>query len=339
MLASSFSFLTPWAGLLVVVAAVPLLALAYAQRRVARVRVALRLPEPQERPFIARAFLLFAVVVLLVLAATQPVLQSRSALHARTDAQVFAVLDTSRSMLAAPSPGGTARLARAKAIAERVDAELGNVPVGVATFTDRVIPDLFPTADGAAVEGVLRSVQIDDPPPREVSTVATTFAALSNLATQGFFADSIHKRAVLLLTDGESGPFDAGAVAAAFSRAGIALVIDRVGGGGDRVWRPNGTPEANYRPDPAGARASVTQLASAVQEPVTSDPTAALRRALGAGPTRAVGQTTRTRTLAPYLALLALLPLVCVFMNGALVKVFAWRNIALRMVPRSRRVE
>ena len=339
MLAASLSFLTPWAGVLLVLAVVPVVALAYAARRAARVRVALRLPDPPGRAAAARSALVVAVVALLTLGATQPVLQSRSTLHARADAQVLIVLDTSRSMLAAPSPTSRTRLARARAIAEGVDAQLADVPVGVATFTDRVLPDLFPTADAAAVEGVLRAVTVDDPPPREVNTVATTFDALSSLGTDGFFPARIRKRAVLLLTDGESGPFDAASVAQALRRARVSLVIDRVGTGADRVWRPNGTLEVNYRPDPAGARASVSQLAAAVREPATSDPAAALRRAIGSGPTRAAGQTTRTRTLAPYAVLLALVPLLALFLEGGFAKVFAWRNITSVVSTGSRRAE
>lgn len=337
MVAASLSFLTPWAGLLLLLAVVPAASLAYGTRRAARVRQALRLPDPPGRSAVTRSLLVIAVVALLTLGATQPVLQSRSALRARADAQVLVVLDTSRSMLAAPSPSSRTRLARARAIAESVAGQLAGVPVGVATFTDRVLPDLFPTADVGAVDGVLRSVGADDPPPREVGTVATTFDALSSLGTQGFFPQRVQRRAVLLLTDGESAPFDAGSVGDALRRAGVALVIDRVGGGADRVWRSNGTPEANYRPDPAGARASVAQLAGAVREPVTANPVAALRRAIGSGPTKAAGQTTRTRTLAPYAVLLALMPLLVLFLNGGFGKVFAWRNIGPSVVTGSRR--
>lgn len=337
MLASSLVFLTPWAALVAVAAVVPAAALLYAARRVGQVRRLLGLGAPAERSLVARTLLVLAVVGLLVLAATQPVLRTTAALHARTDAQVFVVLDTSRSMLAAPAPGATTRLARAKSIAEQVAASLRGVPVGVATFTDRVLPDLFPTADSGAVDGVLRSVKIEDPPPRDVNTVATTFDALSSVATQGFFLGGVHKRAVLLITDGESRPFDPHALASALGHAGITLVIDRVGGGADRVWRANGTAEANYRPDPAGARAAVAQLAAATRESATGDPTSELQRALGSGPTHAVGQTAETKTLAPYVALLALLPLLALFVNPGWFRVFTSRNIAVDVVPRSGR--
>jgi hypothetical protein len=84
--------------------------------------------------------------------------------------------------------------------------------------------------------------------------------------------------------------------------------VIRVGGGGDRVWKPNGTPEANYRPDPAGAALNVSRLRTATGG--GGDAAGIVSRALGNGPTRVVGVEPRTRTLSPYIALLALVPLV-----------------------------
>jgi hypothetical protein len=254
---------------------------------------------------VRRASLSAAVVVLLALAAMQPALRSHSSLRERTDAQAFVVLDTSRSMAAAPTPNGPTRLQRAKAIALRLGSELGNVPVGVATFTDRVLPDLFPTPDRAAYDSTVASVGIEDPPPRDVNPVATTFDALTALATQGFFPDSARKRVVLLLTDGESAPFDPGGVASALDRGGIRLAVIRVGGGGERVWT-NGRPEALYHADPAGARRSIATLDEALGRPPGSSPIAFVRRALGSGPTTAVAVEPKTRTLAPLVVLVAL---------------------------------
>ena len=131
----------------------------------------------------------------------------------RTDAQAFVVIDTSRSMAARPSPTGASRLQRAKQLALAIGPQLGDVPVGVATFTDRVLPDLFPTSDRATYDSTVSALGIEDPPPEEISTVATTFDALQQVATSGFFPDSVRKRAVILITDGESRPFDPAAVA------------------------------------------------------------------------------------------------------------------------------
>lgn len=308
--AASLSFLTPRAGAALLLALVPLVALGIGARRVERVREVLRLTPAAHSHNRRRAGLLVLTIALLALAATQPVVRTQASLRTRTDAQVFVVLDTSRSMAAAPSPRGATRLARAKRIAISLGSRLGDVPVGVATFTDRVLPDLFPTANRAAFDSSVSAVTIEDPPPREASTVATTFDALSALATQGFFPDGVHKRAVVVVTDGESAPFDPAAVASALAHHGVRLVVVRVGTGADRVWTQDGSPEPDYRPDPAGAQLAVASLEAALGDRDTSDPAAFARAAVGSGPSVRAGMELRTRTLAPVPALLALVPLL-----------------------------
>lgn len=315
MAAASFVFLTPWAALLALLAALPIAGFVLGTRRAETVRAALGLRSAPRASRLRRGSLSAAIVVLLALGATQPALRTHSSLRERTDAAAFVVIDTSRSMAAAASPSAPTRLARAKAIALRLGSELGDVPVGVATFTDRVLPDLFPTPDHAAYDSTVDSLGIEDPPPRDVNTVATTFDALSALGTQGFFPDSARKRVVLLLTDGESAPFDPSAVAAALVRGGIGLAVIRVGGGGERVWT-NRKPEAAYHADPAGARRSVATLDAALGRRPGSNALVFARRALGSGPTRAVATQPRTRTLAPLAELVALaLALVVAFEN------------------------
>ena len=219
------------------------------------------------------------------------------------------VLDVSRSMAAAPRPGARTRLARARSEALSIAAQLGDVPVGVATLTDRVLPDLFPTSDRAAFDSAASALTVEDPPPREVNTVATTFDALRQVATQGFFPQSVHKRAVVLVTDGESRPFDPTGVARSLGASGIQLALVRVGDGADRVWRPDGKPEANFRPDPRGAALSIGRLASAAHAPTGPGSARVVAQALGSGPSAVVGVQPRTRSLAPLPAILALVPL------------------------------
>jgi hypothetical protein len=307
MLGASFMFLTPRSAYLGLLAAVPVAAFALGVVRVERARRVLRLPPPEPRSRVGHAALIAAVVLLLALAAMQPAVRTQASLRERTDAQAFVVLDTSRSMLASPAPGASTRLAGAKRIALALAARLPGIPLGVATFTDRVLPDLFPTSDTGSFDSVVESLSVEDPPPRDVNTVATTFDALTATATQGFFPQSVRRRAVVLITDGESRAFDARGVADELSSHGIALAVVRVGSGADRVRRPDGTPEANFRPDPAGARIAVAQLRQAAG--TGADPAAVVSRALGSGPTRVIGVEPDTRTLSPLFALLALLPL------------------------------
>jgi Mg-chelatase subunit ChlD len=242
MLAFAVYFLTPRAAWLAVLTLVPLAALAVAARRVERVRRALRLPAPGSGDLRRRAALLTAVVLLLVLAAMQPAVRAQTSVRERSDAAAFVVVDVSRSMAASRSPGSATRLARAKQAALAVGAQLGGIPLGVATFTDRVLPDLFPTSDAAAFDSTIASLTVNSPPPRDVNTVATTFDALTALATQGFFRPSVHKRAVVLVTDGESRAFDPAGIADVLRSHGTALSVIRVGDGADRVWRSDGKP-------------------------------------------------------------------------------------------------
>jgi hypothetical protein len=307
MLGFAITFLTPRAAFLALLALVPLAAFVLASLRVERARRLLRLTPPGEAQLVRHAVLIMIPVLLLTLAAMQPAVRSHASVRARTDAAAFIVLDTSRSMLASPTPGGSSRLAEAKQVALELEEHLPGVPLGVATFTDRVLPDLFPTSDSAAYDSVVESVGIDAPPPEDVNTVATTFDALTQLATEGFFAQSQHKRAVLLVTDGESRAFDPANIGSTLSSHGIRLAVVRVGGGDDRVWKPNGKPEANFRPDPKGAAASIARLRAATGG--GTDAAGIVAKAIGSGPTTVVGLEPRTRTLSPFIALLALVPL------------------------------
>jgi hypothetical protein len=302
-------FLTPRAAWLALLALVPLAALAVAARRVARARRVLQLPDPGPGDRWRRAGLLVAVVLLLVLAAMQPAVRAETSVRERSDAAAFVVMDVSRSMAASHAPGSPTRLARAKQAALALGSQLGGIPLGVATFTDRVLPDLFPTSDTAAYDSTIASLTANSPPPRDVNTVATTFDALNALATQGFFRPSVKKRAVVLITDGESRAFDPAAIADVLRSHGTALSVIRVGDGADRVWRSDGKPEANFRPDPAGARLNVARLERAAGVAPGADAASVVKRAVGSGPTSVVGVEPRSRTLAPYVAALALLPL------------------------------
>ncbi len=313
MLALTFAFLTPLAALLALVAVLPLAALAVSGRRIESVRHVLRLQPATGPSRYRREAAIAGIVALLALAAMQPVLRTHRGLDSRTDAQLFVVLDTSRSMAAAPSPTSLTRLARAKRLAVELGAQFGDLPIGVATFTDRVLPNLFPTPNRAAFDSTVTSVQVEDPPPQNVSTVATNFDALGALATNGFFPDGVQKRVVVLLTDGESAPFDPGATASMLASHGVHLAIVRVGDGSDRVWAPSGKPEAGYRPDPSGGRRSVDELESALGDPRGQSAAAFVRHAVGVGPSAPVGVETRTVPLAPVPAVAALVLLIVIF--------------------------
>jgi hypothetical protein len=226
----------------------------------------------------------------------------------RRDAQVLFVVDTSRSMAAASGATGATRLARATAAAANLRASIPDVESGIATLTDRVLPNLLPVADIPSFDATLqRSVGIERPPPRSAAVRATTYTALSDIPPAGFFAPTAKRRVVVLLTDGESAPFNPGAVATSLRPAALVVV---------RIWRAGESivGEPAYRPDPAGA-AALAALASAAGGRVFGEDGigaagAALRAKLGSGPTARVTTRRRQETaLAPFVAIAALLPL------------------------------
>jgi hypothetical protein len=318
---ASLVLLTPLGALAAVTAVIPLGALALAGARERRGRESLGLPAPPAVSRLPRAAAAAAVPALLGLAAAQPAIETASRLHVRTDAEALFVLDNSRSMRASARPGAPTRLVRAKAAAVAIRDGIADVPSGVATLNDRVLPNLLANPDPAVFrQAVGQAVAIEQPPPASTSVVATSLAALGATATQNFFSPSARRRLLVVLTDGESEPFDPRQVARALGTGpGVRLVLVQVSRPGEAVYTA-GRPEAGYRPDPTAAQ-MLSSLASAAGGTVADEGSvgraiAAAEAALGTGPTVSTVRTTRTRTLAPFVVLVALVPLLLVLWPG-----------------------
>jgi VWA domain-containing protein len=314
---ASLTFLSPLGALACLAAVVPLAALGLAVRRGEQAAHVLRLRPARRRTALAPAVLAAAACVCAGLAAAQPALRLHERTAIRTRSEVLYVVDVSRSMAAAPSATGETRLARARAVVRRLHAAAADVPSGLAGMTDRVLPYLFPTADGATFDATLRqSVRVEAPPPQQVSHNATSFASLSSLAGNGWFDRSARSRTCVLVTDGESRSYDASAVAEALTAARCRLVVVRVGSSSDRVFGADGVPEAGYAPDPAAAQ-EVRSLAQAAGGPSfeagdVASAAAAVRRTAERGPAGHATKGLAEHALAPWLALAALvLALMC----------------------------
>ncbi|MEA2208328.1 MAG: hypothetical protein QOF54_805 [Solirubrobacteraceae bacterium] len=304
------TFLTPVAALVGLVGLVPLIAWALGRRRGARVARALQLPTGVPGDWLAPGALV-ALSLLLALAAAQPVRARTTSRDVRTDAEALYVIDTSPSMRAASRPHAPDRLAQARRIALAMREAMPEVPAGVASFTDRVLPDLFPSADASAFASTVRdAIRIDAPPPRDENVIATTFDALGEAAHSGFFQQSAKRRVLVVVSDGESRAFDAAGLARTLAASpATQLVAIRVGGSGDRIWQ-NGKADPAYTPE-AGAARSLQALTNATDTPAADAPAGvrAVRAALGRGPVARQGTTAGRSALAPYLLALALVPL------------------------------
>jgi hypothetical protein len=311
----SLVFLTPWGALVTLTVVLPLAALVLAVHRERHARRALRLDDPPDGSRLANALAISAALALLGIAAAQPALRSKTGLRVRKDAEAIYVIDTSRSMLAAARPHAPTRIARARAAAIRLRRELADVPAGVATLTDRVLPDLLPDANVGVFERTVgESVRVDSPPPQTNGTTATSLGALGALGTQDFFSPAARHRLVVVFTDGESRPYDVQATARALRRAPeVKTLFVQVSSPGEAVFATGGKPEQGYHEDP-GSRTALTALAQASGGSVVDEGSTAAagraRAALGAGPTGEQGLTERTRPLAPWVALASLVPIL-----------------------------
>jgi hypothetical protein len=309
------TLLTPLGGALALAVIVPLVALRLVRRRARAVREAIDLPEPSRPVRVVPVASLAVAAGLLALAAAQPRIEWTSERDVRPDAEVFVVFDTSRSMLARRSPEAPIRYQRATDAALRFRGALDEFRVGIASFTDRVLPHLFPSANEDVFRStLLRSMGVDRPPPRGTfSTTATRLEALETIVSQRYFSPGVSRRLILVLTDGESVPISGARIGASFRRPpGVGSVFVHFWNEDEGVYQ-GGIPEPQYRPDP-GARSILDSAAATVGGTVFGENElgAAIREArsvLGTADTVAEGERRNLLALAPYLAGATFLPL------------------------------
>ncbi|MEX2645950.1 MAG: VWA domain-containing protein [Gaiellaceae bacterium] len=317
----NIAFLTPLGALLGVLALVPLAVYLLRQRRARRIRAALGLAAPSPALQAPLVLALAAVPALLGLAGAQPVLESDRERLERTDAEVWVVLDASRSMLASGGAGSPTRFDRARELALRLAEELPETPLGLASMTDRVLPHVFPTTDTRVVaQALFESMGVERPGPTVslTGTPTTTLDSLASVPRLNYFSPAARKRLLVVLTDAETRPLEQDLSAPFARQPRIATLLVRVGGPGERVFAA-GVAEDAYQP-PEGAAAALEQIASQVEgrvfaEEDVADVVAAAREALGTGPTRQRIIEGERRALMPWVALAAVLPLGLVLLR------------------------
>lgn len=309
------SFLSPLGALVVLVAVVPLAAFLYSEQARRRVTRLLRLSEPESRMRLAPLLASLTIAALIGVAATQPTLTRNSSTHVRTDAEAWFAIDTSLSMKASAGPHTPTRFQRAQQLAMQLHDALPDIPVGIASITDRVLPHLFPTTDRDTFDLTVRKVMgIERPPPADgFSTRITTLGSIARVVTDNYFAPTTKKRLLVVFTDGETKPFVDASLGTVFRQPpGVHSIFVRIWGARERVY-DGGVVDPLYRPDPASAD-YIQQLAAtsggvAVESRDFGKIVAAARAAVGHGATRAVPNEHRRLALAPYLAGLCFLPL------------------------------
>ena len=309
------SFLSPLGALVALFAIVPVLAFFASERARVRVTQLLRLAEPTPGMRLAPFAAILAIVALIGTAATQPTVVRHTSQHVRTDAEAWFALDTSLSMKASAAPHSPTRFARAQSLAMRLQGALGDVPAGLASVTDRVLPHIFPTTDRETFDLTVRKViGIERPPPSDgFSTRITTLGSIARVVTGNFFAPATKKRLLVVFTDGETKPFADASLGTVFRQPpGVRSIFVRIWGAHERVW-DGAVEDPLYRPDPMSAvyirELAATSGGTFVDGASYSRLVHLARAALGRGSTRVVGSEQRQLALAPYLAGLCFLPL------------------------------
>jgi len=309
------AFLTPLAGLFALAALAPLLVWRARERRLRQVRGSLKLSEPRRRTRLSLALALGTVCALLALAATQPVVATSRQLPERTDAQVFVVLDTSRSMTASSAAGEPTRFERSRAIALALRDALPEVPMGIASMTSNVLPHLFPTTDRRVFIATSEDfIDIERPPPSYSQTLATSIEGLGDVPTKNYFTPATKKRVLVVLSDGESRPLDnPDAFDEAFDKKPlIETIFVRLWDQDERIYL-TGVAEVGYEPEPASEE-QLRQMADLIDARVISESEAGsladmVAEAVGSGPTTGREHEGRRRALMPWITLAAVLPL------------------------------
>jgi hypothetical protein len=280
------TFLSPSAAFIGLAVALPVLALVMAQSRARVARAALRLPVSSAGlwPIVAA---LAALAILLAFGAAQPVLERDRTHVVRPDA--FFVFDTTRSMAAAGSPGGATRFERAVSLATRVRNSVPELPVGVATLTDRVLPHLFPTSRADSFHAVLdEAVGIERPGSvQRGNAVGTNLAALVSVPRTAFFSPEAKRRVLVVFTDAETRPYDPTELRIEYRKRPVSIALVRVGNGGDRVFVRGGAADPNYRPQP-GVSGELATFAAATRARIFDEDepgrlTGFVRSSMGAG--------------------------------------------------------
>ncbi len=307
------SFLTPLDGLFVLAAALPLGALFLTERRAARVRRLLTIVGHRRRAVVPVVAALVTLSALVAVAAAQPVVVREQLMSERADAQAFVLFDTSLSMRASAGPGKPSRLQRAKRMAIRLQQSLSDVPFGIASMTDRSLPNLMPTTDRALFDRTVRqSVAVDQPPPSQLyKGRATTFDALIPLVESHFYTEGVQRRLLIVYTDGESAK-----ISPLFKltlQRRLTPVFVHVWEPGERIYN-KGKADPHYVSDPTSMAAlndiaRITGVPRAFPEGDTGAIVRAARAAVGRAGTRTHVAAYARIALAPWFVLGCIVPL------------------------------
>jgi hypothetical protein len=311
----SITFVTPLGALIALVGLIPLAVLVVEESRLGALCEKLGLRPPPWRPSVEVGVALTALVAVLALALAQPVVASHTTTNGRADAEAFFVFDVSRSM-SARTAGSPTRFEQARRDAKELRARLGNLPVGIASLTDRLLPHLFPSVSVNAFNATLDESLAVDRPTMSLAygdSIGTKIGALVDLVTGNYFEPAAKKRVAVVFTDGETLKERLSSLPARLKDGNVRVFFFRYWRVDQRVYDAAGHINPAYSPDPSSTPildGLAQSLSTRVFEPgQIGQAAAAVRAVIGKGPTRARGRELNSFLLAPYVLLFAIVPL------------------------------
>jgi hypothetical protein len=309
----TIELLTPLGALFAFAAVVPIAVYVLRERRLRAVRAALRLEAPSRGARLSLVAALAAVPVLLGLAAAQPVVAESRTLPERTDAQVFVAVDISRSMLARSGPSAETRFERARSIAIALRDQLPEVPMGIASMTQGMLPHLFPTTNRRVFVATLeKTLEVGEVWTGLGGTIASSLDAVGAVPRLNYFPPAAKQRVLVVLTDGESLPLETNLESDFSKEPRVQTILVHIWREGEQVYL-GGVPESGYQLD-RQSRDKLERIAEAIGGSVVAESDAGalagrVRSLIGTGETVARPQEGERRALMPYVTLLALVPL------------------------------
>jgi len=311
----SITFVTPLGALIALVGLIPLAVLVVEESRLAALCEKLGLRPPTWRPSLEVGVAFIALVAVLALALAQPVVASHTTTQGRADAEAFFVFDVSRSM-SARTAGSPTRFDQARRDAKDLRSRLGNLPVGIASLTDRVLPHLFPSVSVNAFNATLDESLAIDRPTMSLAygdSTGTKIGALADIVTGNYFEPSAKKRVAVVFTDGETLTEHLSSLPALFKDGDVRVFFFRYWRADQRVYDAAGQINPAYTPDPSSTPlldGLAQSMSTRVFQPgQVGQAAAAVRAVIGTGPTKPRGRELNSFLLAPYVLLFAVVPL------------------------------
>jgi hypothetical protein len=138
----------------------------------------------------------------------------------------------------------------------RLESRLPDVPFGVASMTDRSLPNLMPTVDQTLFDRTVeQSVGIDRPPPSQPHPGgrATTFDAIVPLVESHFYSQGVQRHLLVIFTDGESTQVSP--LLKLTLQRRVQPIFVHVWQPGERIYKRGGRIDPRYIADPTSEAA------------------------------------------------------------------------------------